>query len=104
MNDDVFGAESYAAKAIRRGPLRLARRPNEYNFDRLPTPERYWDMELAVREFVEHARYGNFPVVTKPECKKRLEERVQALKPKRLGHVRIAAAPDLNEIGAGLRD
>lgn len=58
----------------------------------------------AVGEYVEHARYGNLLVVSKPERKKRLEERVQALKLKRLGHVRIAVTPDLNEIGVALRD
>lgn len=50
MIDDLFNAGSIAAKALRRSLLRYTRRPIEYNFDRLPDPKHYWEMELAFRE------------------------------------------------------
>ena len=57
----------------------------------------------VLKEFVEHGRYGNLLVVSKPERRKRLEDRIQASQLKRFGHVRVAEAPDLNEIGEALR-
>jgi hypothetical protein len=48
--DDLFNVGSFAAKALRRSILRYTRRPIEYNFERLPKPEQYRDMELAFRE------------------------------------------------------
>ena len=50
MVDDLFSVGSFAAKAIRRSLLRYTRRPIEYNFERLPAPEHYQNMELAFRE------------------------------------------------------
>ncbi len=57
----------------------------------------------ALGEFVKHGRYGNLLVVSKPERRKRLEERVKARKLKSLGHVRIEIAPDLAQLKEAFR-
>lgn len=51
-----------------------------------------------VKEFCEHGRYGNLLVVSKPERRRRLEERINKQGLKTLGHVRVALVPDLAEI------
>lgn len=56
-----------------------------------------------LKDFVEHGRYGNILVVSKPERLKRLEDRIGAQGLKKLGHVRVALVPDLNEIGEAFR-
>lgn len=58
----------------------------------------------VLKDFVEHGRFGTILVVSKPERRKRLEERIQAQKLKDLGHVRVALVPDLNQIKEVLRD
>ncbi len=61
--------------------------------------------ELPIlKEFCQHARYGNLLVVSKPERRRRLEERVNKQGLKQLGHVRVAQVPDLAEIGGAFRD
>lgn len=57
-----------------------------------------------VKEFCQYGRYGNLLVVSKPERRRRLEERVNKQGLKELGHVRVAQVPDLNEIGGAFRD
>lgn len=51
-----------------------------------------------LKEFCEHGRYGNLLVVSKPERRRRLEERINKQGLKTLGHVRVALVPDLAEI------
>lgn len=58
----------------------------------------------VVKDFVEHGRFGTMLVVSMPERRKRLEERLQAERLKECGHVRIAQVPDLNQIKEVLRD
>ena len=57
----------------------------------------------TARDFVEHGRYGNLIAVSKPERKKRIEERVKARSLKDLGRVRIEIVPDLAEIKDAFR-
>ena len=61
--------------------------------------------ELPVlKEFCQHGRYGNLLVVSKPERRRRLEERVNKQGLKQLGHVRVALVPDLAEIKGAFGD
>jgi len=57
-----------------------------------------------LKDFVECGRYGNILVVSKPERRKRLEERIGVQGLKNLGHVRVALVPDLNQIAEVMRD
>jgi len=57
-----------------------------------------------VKEFCQHGRYGNLLVVSKPERRRRLEERVNKQGLKLLGHVRVAQVPDLAEIKGAFGD
>lgn len=57
-----------------------------------------------LKDFVEHGRYGNILLVSKPERRKRLEERIGVQGLKNLGHVRVALVPDLNQIKEAMRD
>ncbi len=56
-----------------------------------------------LKDFVEHGRYGNLLVVSKPERCKRLEERISKQGLRNLGQVRVALVPDLNGIGGAFR-
>jgi len=51
-----------------------------------------------LKEFCQHGRYGNLLVVSKPERRRRLEERINKQGLKALGHVRVALVPDLAEM------
>ncbi len=57
-----------------------------------------------LKEFCEHGRYGNLLVVSKPERRRRLEERINKQGLKTLGHVRVALVPDLAEIKGAFGD
>jgi len=57
-----------------------------------------------LKEFVEHGRYGNLLMASKPERCKRLEERINAQGLKNLGHVRVVQVPDLNQVKEVMRD
>lgn len=57
-----------------------------------------------LKEFCEHSRYGNLLVVSKPERRRRLEERINKQGLKTLGHVRVALVPDLAEIKGAFGD
>lgn len=58
----------------------------------------------VVSEFCQHGRYGNLLVVSKPERRRRLEERLNKQGLKELGHVRVAQVPDLAEIKGAFGD
>jgi len=57
-----------------------------------------------LKEFCQHGRYGNLLVVSKPERRRRLEERINKQGLKTLGHVRVALVPDLAEIKGAFND
>lgn len=58
----------------------------------------------VLKDFVSQGHYGNILVVSRPERRKQLEERIGAQGLKKLGHVRVVQVPDLNEIGGAFRD
>ena len=57
-----------------------------------------------LNEFCQYGRYGNLLVVSKPERRRRLEERINKQGLKEFGHVRVALVPDLAEIKGVFND